>query len=610
MAITDRARLVNPRLGTYFGIFTAAFVAVILMGLLLEQLQANDLWVRIAFFVVPIMLYCGYAALSITRDRADYFSAGRRIPAAFNGLVLAVSGLGGTGFIAITGILFLIGVDGLALCTGWMSGLVLATVLIVPFLRKVGAYTLPSYLGRRFASRTVRIVAAAVLTVPVLLLLAAELRMAASAAAMLLRQPELITGIVIAVTSAFIVASGGMRSVTWASVAKALAALLALVVPITIVSILISTVPIPQMTHGTLLRTLTRIELTRGLPTLFAAPFQFDLPGAVAEPIGKRFLQNFGAIGTIGYMLTVTALMAGVAALPTLLMRSGVSPAVYEARKSMGWAVLITGFVFLTLMSVAVYLRGMVLEQVIGVAPDQVPLWFKSLQQMGLVSLTKSAALVTPSAVAFQRDAILFALPIAAGLPRALHYLALTGALAACMAAITASLQCLSMMLSEDIVHGMQRDAPSDATRVATARLAVIVATIVGLALSWVPADPLNLALWGLMLSAAAGFPVLVLSVLWKRMNSWGATVGLVAGFSTTMIILLGGELASSESALPIAAVTGMAVSFLSAVIASKMSEAPSRQVLELVRDMRTPGGETIYDRELRIARLKAFKPS
>jgi cation/acetate symporter len=609
MAAMDRARMVNPRLGNYFGIFASAFAAVLLVGLLLEQLQTDDLWVRLAFFVVPMVLYAGYAALSFTDDRADYFAAGRRIPVALNGLVTAVATLGGTGLIAITGILFLIGVDGLALTTGWISGLVVATVLLIPFLRKFGAYTLPSYLGRRFASRTVRVVSAAVLSVPVLLLLAAEIRFGARAAGLLMQQSELLMGLLLVIIAALIAVAGGVRSITWAGVAKGLAAILALIVPITIVAILVSTVPIPQMTHGTLLRSLTRLELSRGLPTLFAPPLHFDLPGLFAEPLGKRFLQNFGALGTVGYMLTVTALMAGIAALPTQLMRAGVSPAVYQSRKSMGWAVVITGFIFLTLAAIAVYLRGMVLDQVIGVAPDRLPAWFTVLQEMGLTSLTRSGAVVTVSSVAFQRDAILFALPIAAGFPRALHYLALAGGLAACLAAMAASLQCLSMMLAEDIVHGIHRDAPADSLRVLSARLAVPVAAAAGLTLSWVPADPLNLALWGLMLSAATGFPVLVLSVLWKRMNGWGATVGLLTGFGLAIVILLGGEMAASESALPIAAAIGMVASTVAAMIASKMSAMPSREVLELVRDMRTPGGETIYDRELRIAKLKAIKP-
>jgi cation/acetate symporter len=604
-----RTRLVNPRLGTYFGIFASAFAAVVLMGLLLEQLGTRDSLLRLVFFAVPIALYAGFAARAFTNDRADFFTAGRRIPAAFNGLVTAITTLGGTGLIAITGVLFLIGVDGLVLSIGWISGLVVATVLLVPFLRKFGCYTIPSYFGRRFASRTVRVLSAAILSIPVLLLLAAEIRIAAATSAMLLGRAEALMVLIVTAIVALIAVSGGMRSLTWSSAAKGIAALLALVVPVTIVAILISTVPIPQLTHGTLLRSLTRLELTRGLPTLFATPLQFDMPGALLEPMGKRFLQSFGAIGPTSYVMAVLALMAGIAAMPSQLMRANVSPAVYEARKSMGWAVLITGFVFLTTASVAVYLRGLVLEQVIGANVDQLPLWFKAMQQTGMASINKASDIVTIANVTFRRDAMLFALPLAAGFPRALQYLSLAGGLAACLAAMTSALVCLGSMLAEDIVHGIHRDPPSDGARVVTARLAILAAAGGAAALALVPADPLHMALWALALSAAAGFPVLVLSILWKRINSWGATLGLVAGFGTAATILLTGEMASSGGALPVAAIAGMAASALSAIVASLVSAAPSRHVLELVRDMRTPGGETLYDRELRIARLKALKP-
>ena len=613
MPALARSRLVNPRLGTYFGIFASAFAAVVLMGLLLEQLGARDGLLRLAFFAVPVALYAGFAALAPSNDRADFFTAGRRIPASFNGLVTAIATLGGTGFIAVTGVLFLSGVDGLVLPIGLMSGLVVATVLLVPFLRKFGCYTIPSYLGRRFASRTVRVLSAAILSIPVLLLLAAEIRIAASASALLLGRgealPEAVMVLIVTAIAALIAVSGGMRSLTWSSAAKAIAALLALVVPVTIVAILISTIPMPQLTHGTLLRSLTRLELTRGLPTLFATPLQFDLPGAVLEPMSKRFLQSFGTIGTTSYMMMVVALMAGIAAMPQQLMRANVSPAVYEARKSMGWAVLITGFVFLTLAAVAVYLRGLVMEQVIGARVDQLPLWFKAMQQTGMASINKTSDVVSIASVTYRRDAMLFALPLAAGFPRALQYLSLAGGLAACLAAITAALVCLGAMIGEDIVHGIDREMPSDGARVGAARVAILAAAGGGAALALVPADPLHMALWGIVLSAAAGFPVLVLSVLWKRINSWGATLGLISGFGTAAALLLTGEIASSGSALPMAAIAGMTASMLAAIIASRLSAAPTRHVLELVRDMRTPGGETLYDRELRIARLKALKP-
>ena len=186
MAFTSRTRLVNPRLGTYFGIFAAAFAAVVLMAMMFEQLGATDALVRLIVFAGPIALYASIGLLSATRETQDYFACGRRVPAFFNGLALGIAALGGAGFLALTGAFFLIGFDALCLSIGWYAGLVFATLLFVPFLRKVGAYTVPTFLGRRFDSRTVRVVAAAVLSVPILLLLAAEARFAAYAAAWLL----------------------------------------------------------------------------------------------------------------------------------------------------------------------------------------------------------------------------------------------------------------------------------------------------------------------------------------------------------------------------------------------------------------------------------------
>ena len=150
MAITARTRLVNPRLGTYFGIFTATFAALVLMVMMLEQLGTADPVVRLAMFGGPIALYVAIGLASRAREAADYFACGRRVPAFFNGLVLGVTALGGAGFLAFTGSLLIVGVDAMCLSIGWCAGLVFMGVLFAPFLRKFGAYTVPTFIGRRF----------------------------------------------------------------------------------------------------------------------------------------------------------------------------------------------------------------------------------------------------------------------------------------------------------------------------------------------------------------------------------------------------------------------------------------------------------------------------
>jgi cation/acetate symporter len=611
MAFTSRTRLVNPRLGTYFGIFAAAFASIVLMAMMLEQLSAGDTTVRLVVFAGPIILFTAIGLLSATRETLDYFACGRRVPAFFNGLGLAIAALGGAGFLALTGSFFIIGFDALCLSIGWYAGIVFATMLFAPFFRKVGAFTVPTFLGRRFDSRTVRVVAAAVLAVPLLLLLAAEARFAAYASAWLLGQSERLTAPLVVACATGIVIAGGMRSLTWSGTAQAIAAILALAVPATIVAVMVSNLPLPQMTHGNVLRALSRIEITRNIPIFVAPPFSVDLPADGIEMLSKRMLQAFGSVGSTGFILMSFVMAMGIAASPALLPRSGTTPGVYEARKAGGWAMLVIGLVLLTVPAVAVYLRSMLLDQVVNAPVDRLPVWFQLLQQAGIARVEARGELLALSSIGFERDAVLFALPIAAGLPQVIVYLALAGALAAALAALSASMVAAASILSEDVVHGLPNETATDSARIGTTRVALLG---VGFVTAWlavaVPADPLQLFLWALTFSAATAFPVMVLAVWWKRANAWGALVGMTAGAGVTGFVVLLSEIGAITLPSALAGAIGLPVAVGATLIGSIMTPAPDRHVLDTMRDVRVPGGETLYDREMRLQRLKNRTPS
>ena len=611
MAFTARTRLVNPRLGTYFGIFAAAFASLVLMALMFEQLGTSDLAVRILMFAGPIVLFAVIGLLAAAREAGDYFVCGRRVPAFFNGLVLGISALGGAGFLALTGAFFSVGFDALCLSLGFCAGFVFMGALLAPFLRKFGAYTIPTYLGRRFESQTLRVVAAAVLAVPLLLLLAAEARFAAYASAWLTGQSERVMAVVVVACVAATVIAGGMRSLTWSSSAQAIAALFALAVPATIVAIMMSNLPLPQMTHGNILRVLSRTEDTRGLPIFLAPMLALEFPGEGLEPLAKRFIQSFGSVGSLAFALMTLMTAAGIAASPSLLARPGSTPGVYELRKTFGWAVLVSGVVLLTLPAVAVFLRALLLDQVIGQPVDRLPAWFQSLQQVGIARVDTSAPTVSFTSVSFERDAALFALPYAAGFPQALVYLALAGALAAALAALGAALTAAAAILSEDVVHGLQPDTASEGARIATARIALLGAAFVTVWLAIAaPADPLKLFLWSLSFSASAAFPVLVLSVWWKRINAWGAMMGMLAGLAAAALAILLGEAGAWPLPGTLAGAIGLPVGTVAAMVASLLTPVPGRSVLDSMNEMRVPGGETLYDREVRLLRLKSPAPT
>jgi cation/acetate symporter len=479
-------------------------------------------------------------------------------------------------------------------------------VLVAPFLRKSGDYTVPSYFGRRFESRPLRIVAAAVLAVPLFLLLAAEARFAAYAAAWLTDQPEPIIAVAVVVCACAMVLAGGMRSHTWSASAKAIVALAALAVPATVVALMVSNLPLPQMTHGNILRIITRMETARNLPYLAAPPLAFEIPAQGLEPLAKRFIQTFGSVGSVAFVLMALVATAGTAASPVLLNRPGATPSVHDARKSLGWAVMIVSIVFMTLPAIAVFLRQMVLDQVVGQPADRLPSWLQALELVGVARVDPTGPTVSFINISFDRDAAWFALSYAAGFPNVLIYLSLAGAVAAAMAALAAGLLAGANILSEDIVHGLRAEPATDAARIGTARAALGGLTFVA---GWLavaaPADPLKLFLWSLTVSASAVFPVLILSVWWKRATTWGAIAGMLAGLAVAVAGILLGE--AGAWALPgvLAGAVGLPAGFATAIAVSVLSPKPGRSVINILEEIRVPGGETLYDRELRLQRLK-----
>jgi cation/acetate symporter len=200
----------------------------------------------------------------------------------------------------------------------------------------------------------------------------------------------------------------------------------------------------------------------------------------------------------------------------------------------------------------------------------------------------------------------LAALPIAADLPATFVYLALMGIVAAALVGAATAIQAMATIIAEDGVNGMRWEPLPARARLLVARVAIIGVVVVGLWLAvLVPTDPLTLLLWAFVLSGSTAFPVLVLSIWWKRINMFGALAGMTAGFVIAVLAILAGHSAWFGVHSVMAGVFAIPASFAAAAVATYLTPAPSRHVLESVRDMRVPGGETLYDREQRLARLK-----
>jgi cation/acetate symporter len=400
------------------------------------------------------------------------------------------------------------------------------------------------------------------------------------------------------------VAAGGMRSLSWSTSAQSIASLIALLVPVVIVAVIVTNLPLPQLSAGPVLRTIGRAEAAQGLPIILPPALAFDMPGQGLSAIAKRYSDAFGSVGPVAFVIMTLSTLAGVASAPWLLPRVASTPGVYEARKSLGWATLLFGIAMLTMASVAIFMRDYLMDIVTVSGTLRFPEWFSSLKDAGTIGIASDAGRPTLSDISMNRDAVLLSLPTAAGLPSAAVFLAAAGAIAAALATAGALAVALGNLLAEDVVYGLSWSPVPPTARLVTSRLALTAATVLGgiIAIS-APTDPLRLMLWSLALTASTAFPILILSIWWKRLNAFGAIAGLATGFAVTILAIVAGESEWIGLEGPLAAALGMPAAAVAAIVVTIMTPAPSRHALELVRDIRIPGGEILYDREMRFQR-------
>ncbi|MEZ5773543.1 MAG: sodium:solute symporter [Hyphomicrobiaceae bacterium] len=609
MSIDLRPAAANPRIGAYFGIFTSAFAALAVLMLILEQLGDAGRQPLVLMLAGPIAVYLAIGLSSIATDPAGYFAAGRAMPSVSNGLAAAMAVFGGTGFVAVTGAFYFLGFDALAYPLGICTGLLVSSVMIMPYVRKDGSYTLAGYLSRRFESRALRSMTGAALTVPALLLLVAELKIGSVVASRFLEVSELTAMAVLGLVVCLCAALGGLRGVVWTGTAQGIVALIGLLVPVTALAVILTNLPLPQLTYGTLADDVLRLEAGGGLVARAVPSVQIVQPGTEPEVLVKPFMQAFGATGRLGFLALMFTIALGVASMPALATRAGTCRSVFEVRRSMGWTIAIACLLALTMPAIGMFVRFEVLSSLAGRSGVDPPAWASTLARLGLAGYDAASSQLTAMGMAVARDAVPFLVSLGGGFPETLVGLTLAAVVSAALAGATAQAVALSGILAEDVVFAWTETGDSGEARVATARilLGVVVLLAGWLALS-VAADPLTLFVWALALAASSAFPLLIMSVWWKRINQWGAIAGLATGYGIALVMLLAGlagALPSSFSTIgayvaPIAVPIGA----LTAAVVSLMTPNPEKRLLELVRDIRVPGGEAVYDREVRLASI------
>lgn len=616
MSLNSVTPSVNPRLAASFGIFTSAFASLVLILIILEQLGLNRDWIYELIMIMPVLFYAGIGMLVRTSNIEDFFISGQRVPPFYNGFAMPANLIGGAGLLGLTGAFFFIGYDALPMAIGWCAGLGLMAVVFAPYLRKTGAFTLPGFFGIRFSSRAVRFVAALVLLPPVLMLLAAELRAGQSIAAVFLPvQPQYLlqAGLAMVVLT---VIFGGMRSLTWTQCVQFIVVMLGVIVPLVTISILVTNLPLPQLSYGGLLQEMPALEAARNLTGQGALTLSEALPTSDPATLTRPFVEMFSTIGRWDFFALTLCIMLGTAVLPAQVARVSTSPNVSAVRRSFGWAALIAGFIVLTIPAYAAFTKFGVLQHLLGVPLSQIPPSGQMLSELRLVTLSGSQIdpALGSAKVMFNRDAVTLILPTISNFPQVLIGLAGAGAIAAVLAAAAGQLVAMANVLSNDIYYPLVNRTASPSRRLLVARLAMLV---VAFAAFWVASqpqlDPLRMVIWAFSICAGTFFAPLAMAIWWRGLTTFGAIAGLVAGFAATagyVAVTAGGGYPWFGVDGLTAGMIGMPVSFIAAFTASLLTPQPDKTTLDLVNEMHIPSGETIHTRLVRLAaRGKAPRP-
>ena len=459
MLVPSRLRTPNPHLGAYYSIVASAFISLVVVLAMFEQLGWSRAFLAQALMIVPLALYLVIAVGSRTFQPEDYFVSGRRVPAIYNGFVLAAITIGGVGFIAYTGTIFFLGFDALAIGLGWAFGLFAASVLFVPYLRKAGSYTLPSFLGHRFRSRSLRMTASAMQLPPTALLLAAELKIAALIAALFLPVSFSLAVILIAALIAAIAILGGMRSLTWTGSAQFLVGAVGLAAVLITISVLLTNLPAPQLTYGALLPSLQNAEISAGITPVNPGEIPSTLPGPTPLPSMKPFLQPFGILDSFDFVLVFLCIALGTAALPSLLVRGGVTSSLADQRRSTAWSLLFVALFAMTAPAMAAFAKLIIFRDIALTPAASLPAWLVELSHNNLLKAgdLKGDGAIAAAEFLMGRDGVALALPAAAGVPYVLTVLMATAALAIALAAAASHLFTLAASLAEDLYRVLDR---------------------------------------------------------------------------------------------------------------------------------------------------------
>ncbi len=544
-------------------------------------MSAIQFWTTI-FIVLSFSVYIYIAWRSRVKETAGFYVAGQGIPTVANGAAVAADWMSAASFISMAGLIAFLGYDGAIYLMGWTGGYVLLALLLAPYLRKWGKFTVPEFVGDRY-SELVRTIAAGAAILISFTYVVGQMRGGGIVFSRFLNLP-VAGGVAVAAAIIFTYAVlGGMKGITWTQVAQYTVLIVAYLIPAFAIAQTITGFPIPQISFGSVLAELNALSIEFGLDS---------------------YTQPFTARPQIDVFLVTMSLMIGTAGLPHVIIRFYTTKSVRGARYSAFWALLFIALLYSTAPAVGAFAKFNILDGVGGTAVTELPEWVDSWEATGLVIVNPEVETIESISnnpadeadLTVDNDILVLANPEIAGLPAPVVGLVAAGGMAAAMSTAAGLLLVISSSASHDFYfRRVKKGHASESEKLLVGRLAmagaVVIAVIGGIN---PPAFVAQVVAFAFGLGAASFFPTLVLGIFWKRCNAKGAAAGMSVGllFTATYMIwslyISPGSTVFNISPEGIGTI-GALVNFAVAIIVSKSTEPPPEDLMELVENMRSP---------------------
>jgi cation/acetate symporter len=525
----------------------------------------------------------------------EFYVAGGGVHPIVNGMATAADWMSAASFLSMAGLIAFMGFSGGQYLMGWTGGYVLLALLLAPYLRKFGKFTVPDFIGERYYSKNARLVALICALFISFTYVVGQMKGVGVAFARFLNVP-FDTGVLIGIGIVFFYAVlGGMKGITYTQVAQFCVLIFAFTVPAIYISLQMTGNPIPQVGFGS--------KGTDGV-------YLLEKLNLLSQDLGFDAYTSIDRGNLVNMFFITGALMFGTAGLPHVIVRFFTVPRVKDARISAGWALLFIAILYTTAPAVAVFARTNIINTLSEKPYAEVPQWFTNWEKTGLLTfddknkdgIIQYVADAQINELTVDQDIIVLANPEIANLPPWVIGLVVAGGLAAALSTAAGLLLVISTSISHDLLKNYLRPDISEKNELYAARIAIAVAVVAaGLAGLNPPGFVAQVVALAFGLAASSFFPAIILGIFDKRMNKEGAITGMIVGivFTASYIIYfkpqLGGPGLPENFWWGISpegiGTLGMILNFVIALIVSRFTIAPPMEVQELTERIRTPRG-------------------